>query len=98
MALSCSPSIPVDSLFPSVLYPTVAYGLYLLKSTTPQPYLNHQITSASSLQFPTFRSKHSSTTTLHCFSILFTAFDSLICRAFDDAVLSPTTILTLPLT
>ncbi|KAG0911352.1 hypothetical protein G6F33_007060 [Rhizopus arrhizus] len=58
IALSCSPSIPVDSLFPSVLYSSVTYGLYLLKSTTPQPYLNHQITSASSLLFPTFRSKH----------------------------------------
>ncbi|KAG0870908.1 hypothetical protein G6F15_011532 [Rhizopus arrhizus] len=86
MALSCSPSFPVDSLFPSVLYPSVAYGLYLLKSTTPQPYLNHQITSVSSLLFTTFRSKHFSTTTLHYFSILFTAFDSLICHAFDDAV------------
>ncbi|KAG1316581.1 hypothetical protein G6F62_013394 [Rhizopus arrhizus] len=71
---------------------------YSIKSTTPQPYLNHQITGASSLLFPIFRSKHFSTTTLHCFSVLFTAFDSLICRAFDDAVLSPTTILTLPLT
>ncbi|EIE76089.1 hypothetical protein RO3G_00793 [Rhizopus delemar RA 99-880] len=97
MILSCSPSSPVDSLFPSVFYPSVIYGLYLLKSTTPQLYPNYQITSASSLLFPAFRSKHFSTTTLHCFSILFAAFDSLICRAFDDAVLSPTTILTIPL-
>ncbi|KAG0834784.1 hypothetical protein G6F16_006468 [Rhizopus arrhizus] len=79
IALSCSPSIPVDSLFPSHN-----------SSALPKPS-NYQclFTTIPNLQIQT----------LHCFSILFTAFDSLICRAFDDdAILSPTTILTLPLT
>ncbi|KAG1136232.1 hypothetical protein G6F37_012162 [Rhizopus arrhizus] len=79
MALSCSPSIPIDSLFPSHN-----------SSALPKPS-NYQclFTTIPNLQIQT----------LHCFSILFTAFGSLICRAFDDdAILSPTTILTLPLT
>ncbi|KAG1533924.1 hypothetical protein G6F51_012371 [Rhizopus arrhizus] len=97
MLLSSSPDPSSTALFPRSLYPSVPYGQYLLQVNSTHGHLPPRLRSISSLLFAAYRSSYFSSFSLHCFTSLFSALDSLLCRAFDRVVLTPDTVLTLPL-
>ncbi|KAG1039975.1 hypothetical protein G6F43_012394 [Rhizopus delemar] len=97
MLLSTARLPNYSRLFPRSLFPSVTYGQYLLQITSPQYHSHPRISGSMALLFDSFRSQHFSSSTLHCFSSLFSALGSLLCRSFEGVSVSLATVLNLPL-